>query len=211
MARAEALKSISLKEGRQFLPDGTIIILEYEKEATNDNDFGDVDEHEAEHAVVAIKNGTTVIEASVIPNGNVGGYVQMASPDMLAASTSKGRSGNSHDRAIVEGAGESFEAKGSVAHGMIRKYKKEVRAVASALKRGGKLSGKSIENIIARVQGGERIKIHVYTPDGKYQLIQKQKKDGEKNMLRLSELPLELPKPANKNHPFRRSELPKAA
>src|SRR6185295_6919237 len=142
----EALKFVSLESGRTALPDGTVIHIELIE--TNDNDFGDVEEHEAEHAVVAIKNDTTVYEASVQPEGNSLGHVSMASFDPIAAATSKGRAGNGHDRHIVESAGHSFEGNGSVAHGMVRRYKKQIRKVASALQKERKLTGSRIQQII---------------------------------------------------------------
>lgn len=199
-----AYEGALLKEGTNVFPDGTRIVVEYADEAANDNTYGDVEEHEAEHATIAVMNGTPVIEASVIPEGNSLGHVQMAHFDPIAASTSKGRAGNGHDRMITEMQGHSFEASGSVAHGMIRRYKKEVRAVARALQKEKRLSGASIEKIIANVKGGEKVKIHIYMPDGTYRLIERKKKDGN-NALSIKNLPTELPKPAND------SGLPKAA
>ena len=191
----EALTFLPKTEGRHSLPDGTVIIIEC-PEADNDNgDYGDVEEHEAEHAVVAIKNGTSVIEASVIPEGNSLGHVKLGSFDPVAASTSKGRRGNGHDKHIVESAGHSFESNGNAAHGIIGRNKRAVRAVASALSRKKHLTGGQIQEIINRAEGGEKIRIHIFTPDGKEKILTKEMRRGEK-MLSVADLPIEKTKVA---------------
>lgn len=190
---SETIESIRTREGRTELPDGTILIIEY-LGLENDNEaYGDVEEHEAEHAVVALRNGTVVEEASVVPEGNSLGHVRMGSFDPIAAATSKGRAGNGHDRHIVESAGHSFESNGSVAHGMVRKNKEHVRAVASALKRERRLTGKRIQAIMDRVDEGDKMRIRIITPDGKERTVTKH---PQEKMLSLSDLPIELPRAA---------------
>ena len=190
---SETFESIRTHEGRTELPDGTILVIEYVGTANEAGTYGDVEEHEAEHAVVAIRNGTGVEEASVIPDGDSLGHVRMRSFDPIAAATSKGRAGNGHDRHLVESAGHSFESKGSTAHGIIAKNTEHVRAVASALRRERRLTGKRIQEIMNRVDEGEKMRIRIITPDGKERTVTKRLQE---KMLSLSELPIELPKAA---------------
>ena len=204
----ELLRFVPNREGATTLPDGTLIYIEYENKLDIDAANGDVEEHEAEHAVVAIKNGTVVHEASIIPEGNSLGHVSMGSEDLIAAATSHGRAGNGHDRRIVEQRGQSFEGNGAIAHGVIRRNKKHVRAVATALGREGRLTGNAIQRIMQKVDQGEKIRVRVVTPDGRERLFVKKVDPIEKTgMISIGELPKELPTPANSN----KKELSKAA
>lgn len=165
------------RERETVLPNGTRIIIEVVDALDEETGFGDVEEHEAEHAVVAIKNGTTVIEASVIPEGSSLGHVQLGAFDPVAAATSHGRKGNGHDKHIVEQAGHNFASNGAVAHGVIARNKKYVNAVARALAKEKRLTGSRIQHIMNRVDRGNSLRIQIITPDGREQVLMKQTKN----------------------------------
>ncbi|OGG44522.1 hypothetical protein A2841_02935 [Candidatus Kaiserbacteria bacterium RIFCSPHIGHO2_01_FULL_48_10] len=172
----EAINFLPEREGETILPDGTIIVIEYLNKVEISN-YSDVDEHEAEHAVVAIRNGTAVIEASVVPEGNTLGHVSLGSPDPIAGATSHGRKGSGGDKQIVEAQGHNFESLAKTSHAIVAKNKSHVRAVASALQRERKLSGKRIREIMDQVDEGEKFRIRIIKPDGKVETLTQRAKE----------------------------------
>lgn len=176
----ELLSFLPKKDKEPRLSDGTRIFIEMIEEADIDGAFRDVDEHEAEHAVVAIRNGTGVVEGSTNPSGNVLGYVLMKRADPVAAATSRDRRGNAGDRALVEATGHDFHSAGSAANSVKARNKKAIRAVAVAFCKHRYLTGRQIQKIIDTVDRGELMRVRIVSPDGRERTLTKRVKHGEK-------------------------------
>lgn len=170
---AEVLKFLPKTEKEKALPNGTRIFIEHIDPLDTDVAYGDVAEHEAEHAVVAIRNGTPIIEATIIAEGDSLGHVTLTRPDPVATSTSHGRAGSFGDRMLVARMGLVFESLAKTAHSILHGNKRAVQAVAGALTRKKWLSGADVEKIINQVDYGEEIRIRIVTPDGREQVMLK--------------------------------------
>ena len=181
----ENLGTLSLGEGASAaLPDGTRIVIESLDEPAEEGAYGDTEEHEAEHAVVAIANGTPVIEASVIPEGNSLGHVKLGHYDPIAFATSHGRRGNGHDAAVVRMIGHNFDTHGAVAKSIKARNRREIRAVASALAREKHLSGARVREIMARAGQGGHIRVRIIGPGGKEKVVARKFSAGKRPDLR---------------------------
>lgn len=178
----EAIKVTPERRLREVFPNGTVIDIEVLDPLPLDVDYGDVDEHEAEHALIVMRNGGYVIEACTIPHGNVGGYVQPGGFDAEAASTSYGRAGCAHDQQMVDsrlGKG-SFAAIGKSVRGRLNRDRMAVKAFAGLLAKEKRVNGSRLQQILDQVDFGEKVRVTVTRPDGTRQVFDKRVQKGGK-------------------------------
>jgi len=127
----------------------------------------DLDEHEAEHAVVAIRRGTGVRRLTVRAGKGFMGMVEPYSFDPVAAATSHSRRGRDHDMGLAAKGG-NLDASISAAKSYIGENQKEIHAVAIAAHIKGDLSGHEIEDIMDRVheEPKQNVVVNLKKPDG---------------------------------------------
>lgn len=115
----------------------------------------EVDEHEAEHAVVAEKNKSGSVKGIKIFSEE-SAVTELTEPDPIAAATSINRPGNSHDRRVISSLGFNENSVAGIANNMVYKYDKEIKKVAQKLKEKNSLSGNELRNIMEEVSEKKR-------------------------------------------------------
>lgn len=129
--------------------------------------------HEAEHSVVAEKNGTFVKRATIVPGPGYGGLTEMTRPDPIAAAAphAQGRSGTSYDVFIIGLMGVSVGSAASAAQSILRGNQEHVEAVASELEDKRTLSGEEIRQVMTDVEKGKEVVVFIRSPKGEEQRI----------------------------------------
>ena len=158
-------EAMSFRVGKTFLPDGTQVIISANKKeesikAANDNgNPTNTGVHEANHAVVAIRNDpTSVIDASVVPGPGYRGITRLRRPDAIAAAAphSHGMGGTGHDVNIIRHMGHDVGAVYAIARNIANDNKEHIHAVAVQMDKKGTLSGGEIVNIMDEVDRRKR-------------------------------------------------------
>ncbi len=186
--------------GEVVLPDGTRLKA-YPKEKLSKKKPGAAATHETRHAVVAIKNGTGVVFATIIPGPGYSGLTQIRAPDAVATAAphAHGDGGTGHDVLMIVLSGHDLGAAMNAARSALSGMDKQVHAVAAELEERGTLMGADIERIMKLVENGQEIVIEITSPKGKKETRNKSGVKGDTVMLMPEDLPIEKENEAHKN------------
>ncbi|OGH16013.1 MAG: hypothetical protein A3C30_00865 [Candidatus Levybacteria bacterium RIFCSPHIGHO2_02_FULL_40_18] len=159
---------------RKYLPDGWSVISEIPNPIIDSGVVTDeVDEHEGNHLLVAAELGVSIIEGSVIPEGDSLGHVKtghFSAPVAMAAHADGGR-GTGHDRLLVRLHGDNEDSAAAVAKDIIRRKPKHKKALAILLHKEKVVNGSRVHSELAKVDQGETVETTVVDPDGKQHKI----------------------------------------
>lgn len=135
--------------------------------------------HEANHAVLAERNGTSVIDATVIPGPGYLGLTRLSRPDAIAAvgPHADGMGGTGHDVRIARLMGHHEASIGSIAKKIANENKSHIHAVATELDKKGTLGGSEIRSIIKSVDSKKenpvrRVEIFIKNENGDQRKIE---------------------------------------
>ncbi len=136
---------------------------------------GDTAEHEAKHAVVAEKNGTSVETVTIIPGPGYYGLTRLARPDPVAAAAAHadGHSGTSHDVFIIGLMGAGVGSAMGAAAGILGTSREEVEEVAARLEDKKSMGGHEVREAMADAKKGKEVVVFMRSPDGKRKTINK--------------------------------------
>lgn len=150
------------------------VVPKFEHPRSSHKPASSVATHEAEHAVVAIANGTPVESVTVIPGPGYNGLTKLSRPDPIAAVAphANGRDGTNHDVFITQLGGHNVEALSGIARNITDKKRPHIDEVARTLDAKGTLSGRDIKKVMRKVdkEKSEPIKkkadVFISRPDG---------------------------------------------
>ncbi len=145
----------------------------------------DLEEHEAEHAVVAIRTGTGIKRARVKGSSDGSeGAVEPNWSDPIAAATSHNRRGRWHDEAVVRASGMNPSSAIAAAKEYKSQNKKEILAVATLLHFKGDVSGHEVEDAMDHVNEPQKNKVvfQLVRPEGTELMQEDTVEEGEKIM-----------------------------
>jgi hypothetical protein len=153
---------------QSFLPDGSEIRSKVLNPVKLNIAISDTAHHEATHAVVGEKTGTSVKIATITPGPGYGGLTELTGYNAIAAAAphADGCDGTSYDMALVEQVSGSTSGAIDAAKATIASNREVIHGVASLLDEKGSANGTEIRDRIKRIEHGADIQIELITPDG---------------------------------------------
>lgn len=147
---------------------------------------GPVAEHESAHIFVALKNGTGVVMATIIPGRYHDGLTKLNRFDSRAFMAAKAKKcgGTGYDERVVMLMGYNPAAEAAAAGNIMENHDRELFAIASLLQLRGTISGAEAEMAIDSVEN-PLMEFDLIGPNGEKRTLTAKTRSGGRHFIRL--------------------------